>query len=210
MRKTRKLYRDVVVAALASMLANAWIAWVLLSPPHYPVATDDVVLIVDFEPVTKHVDVPRDAEPSADARAHAPRVQHGPAPVRLSNRPEGTVSAPPSNPAEEAQESKPASGQTTAVFLQQAREWGERNREDLKSDPFSKRTPALPGRSAQMFRLREPPSPARLVARIGVLFGADGVTGCTKIDDRVAGYANSGDRAALEMALEYERRLCRP
>ena len=58
--------------------------------------------------------------------------------------------------------------------------------------------------------MREPPSPALLVARIGILFGADGVTGGTKIEDEVAGYANSEDRAALQKAIEYERRHCRP
>jgi len=58
--------------------------------------------------------------------------------------------------------------------------------------------------------MREPPSPARVVALIGVLFGADGVTGCTKIEDEIAGYASSEDRAALERAIGYERQLCRP
>lgn len=98
----------------------------------------------------------------------------------------------------------------TAIFLQQARDWADRHPEGVQGDPFAKRNPPLPGRGAQRFRMREPPSPARVVAMVGVLFGADGVTGCTGIEDEIAGYASANDRAALERAMAYERQLCRP
>jgi hypothetical protein len=210
MRKTRKSYRDVLVATLASLLANAGVAWLLLSPPRAPDVPDEIVLVVDFEPVLRHVVARRSPEPAEVTRRPGPRAQQTSSRHSLTTRPEHVEAASQSASAESIAGAAPVSAATTAVFLQQARDWGERQAVKVPGDPFAKSTPPLPGGGAQRFRLREPPSPARLVARIGIIFGADGVTGCTKIQDRVAGYANSGDRVALQAALEYERRLCRP
>lgn len=210
MRKTRKSYRDVMVATFASLLANAGIAWVLLSPPRAPDVPDEIVLVVDFEPLLLHAAARRSPEPADAARRPGSRAQHTSNRPSLITQPGRLESTSQSASAESTADPAPIAGATTAVFLQQARDWGESQSEKVPGDPFARSTPPLPGSGAQRFRLREPPSPARLVARIGIIFGADGVTGCTKIQDRVAGYANSGDRVALQAAIEYERRLCRP
>lgn len=162
-------------------------------------------MVVDFIPLVRR--------PPEVRRARVPTVV-----TPGVSQPTAGVPEPPAGPRVQTAPTlvtAPASAARThpglsAVLVEPAPDWTARPPGSPSSDPFASRSPPLPGQNAQTFRMREPPSPARMVARIGVLFGADGKTGCSEIGNEIAGYTQAGDRAALQRAIEYERRHCRP
>lgn len=209
-----------MLAALASLLVNALVASMVLSlsrprPPQYrPTRTsNDVVLVVDFVSVLRT----RDPEPARHSRRAAPSAgsdrpfERGQSSTPTRARREVRTKAADSEQSASPATSVPGGKAVTAAFVEQARDWARHHAPaEVQAAPFANRIAALPGRPAQTFRMHDPLSPADVVARIGVLFGADGVTSCTGIEDRIAGYATSGSRAALQEAIDYEKRRCRP
>ncbi|RDZ27382.1 hypothetical protein [Lysobacter silvisoli] len=78
------------------------------------------------------------------------------------------------------------------------------------ADPFAKRTPRLPGAGATLgLPMREPMSAANAVEAVGKLFGGRS-SPCPENRADIAALAAGGDRAALERAVDFERRYCRP
>jgi hypothetical protein len=80
------------------------------------------------------------------------------------------------------------------------------------SDPLRNRRAQLPGGDRRgSFRMKEPVSAARIVERIGQVFGNRPV--CPDIQGRIAGLltaASDGERELLDEELRRDREYCRP
>lgn len=144
-------------------------------------------------------------------RSEGPKLR--PAPVRTNeHRPPPPVATElSSSPAVEAvAPPRPVPADLAA----QARAWVEDQVpvSIAAADPLTRVRPSLPGRSAHRFRETPPRSPAEMVALVGVMFGGGGPGACEEISAAITGQVvdSSTDATALALALEFERRKCRP
>ncbi|HSM11494.1 MAG TPA: hypothetical protein VK827_07995, partial [Lysobacter sp.] len=77
------------------------------------------------------------------------------------------------------------------------------------ADPLANRVAALPGRPANRFRMPAPLSAADVVGFIGQTFG-NGEDPCVLNRADLAAYATGRDARAMELAVDFDRRHCRP
>lgn len=141
--------------------------------------------------------------------AAAPRVETPKPPAhRTPNAPPPTVVAAPVAATPELESGRPLS----AVYVQQAGRERERPPPGMREerDLFANRAPRLPGEGATLgVAMREPISAAAVIEKVGSLFGGRS-SPCPDNRKDIAALATTGDRAALERAVDYERRYCRP
>ena len=93
----------------------------------------------------------------------------------------------------------------------QARAWAEREPQPEVA-PWADRAARLPGRAGERFAMRESPSVARALGKIGELFGGPGYDPdpCPRRRENVAALVAAGDSAALRHEVDFARRNCRP
>ena len=190
----------IVTHLLMAVILNRYLRF----DPPTPSADDEEPLQVVFLPPPR---------PAATATVAAPS-QH---PPRASQtlRPVPTRAAtPPAASTVVADAAVPLPGRPlTAVYVQQVGGLRERPPPGLDTDPadpFAKRTPALPGAGKTLgVRMRDPISAAKVVDAIGGLFGGRS-SPCPDNRKDIAALATGDDRAALDRAVDYERRYCRP
>lgn len=198
----RTLAIAVVIAThlLMVMTLNRYLRF----DPPTPSADDEEPLLVVFLPPPR---------PTATTTVAAPR-QHPPPPSQTLRPVPTTRTAPAPAASAVVVDTAPVSGRPlSAVYVQQAgrlRTGSPPGIDQDAADPFAKRTPALPGAGATLgVPMREPMSAGRVVDAIGGLFGGR-TSPCPDNRKDIAALATGGDRAALERAVDYERRYCRP
>lgn len=105
----------------------------------------------------------------------------------------------------------PAAAPSADVLRAQARAWAEREPQPEVA-PWADRAARLPGRAGERFAMREPPSVARALGKIGELFGGPGYDPdpCPRRRENVAALVAAGDSAALRHEVDFARRNCRP
>lgn len=125
-------------------------------------------------------------------------------------RPAAATAAAPAASKAPTPDAPPDGRPLTAVYLSQARDPSAAppmpQRDLLRDRPV-----ALPGAGEDRFRMREPPSVARVVAGIGRMFGGeDPDAPCRDHRRSIRELSLHGDSADLQRHLDVERRLCRP
>ena len=193
----------LVTCSLAHVLLGLWLARPMqLSPPH------DVALEVSFIPAARLAPAP--AFPIAPSR---------PAPPRAAERARApTPSAPPDPPAErEPAETLRTTLPDTARLLDVADMAARAAAGPMRSttrDPTRRRAAKLPGRAApytpEAIVLRDPITPATVVAIVGSLFGGN-YNPCpdtrSKIED-LTSRNDPRDADELMILIDRERRRC--
>lgn len=199
---------DRGAALLVALAVNGWAVWALaqaMRPASQPEAR---AVILQAVWLARHARdrVPPVSTPSRPATAHSTqRRPHSPTPpdtVAPHIRAQGEPPADPMAP-------RPMS----AVYLAQIRHAAadEMAAAIAAPDPLADRTVRLPGRAVHRFRMSEPMSAARAVARVGQLFGgSDPAEPCRSNRAQIAALGTQGDSKRLQQELDFERRLCRP
>jgi hypothetical protein len=142
----------------------------------------------------------------------APVVASAPAPSSIVRSPHVKVPlAAPSASVQDASAAKvPIS--MSAVFIDQGKRWAEAQArgDGFGRDPPARRNPALPGRQADTFRMRDPVSPLAVLRSIGKAFaGADYSTDpCPRIHENIAGLTPGGDGERLQEELRRQHAYC--
>lgn len=202
MRKTGKPRGERIAAWTVVFIVHALLGWTLLQLPastRGATPTDsalDLVWVAAPPQSVSSTPQARVRSVTADPRAMASRATPA------------QPSAPPTHEANEPAATQPLS----AVFIRQAIEQAARDAPGaIQADPFANRTARLPGRAANRFRMRPPPSLAERVAAVGKLFGgADYETDpCRSVSKSINELSQAGDSRVLQDALDYERRYCR-
>lgn len=205
----RKRDRWLQVAVLATcsvahVLLGLWLAQpVHLSPPK------DVALEVTFIPAATRAAAP--AFPLAPLQSAAPRAAGR---VRVP-----TPSAPPDLPTRQpTEEARPSAQPDTARLLDVAEMAARAAAGPMRSaprDPTRRRVPNLPGRAKpytpEAIVLRDPITPATVVAMVGTLFGGN-YDPCPDTRSKIRDLTSRNDpRDADELMIliDRERRRCR-
>jgi hypothetical protein len=200
MEKAGKPRGDRIAAWTVVFIAHALLGWALTrlpAPTRDAMTTDSALDLV-------WVAVPRVVPSASQARARSAASGLPASPSRsLPVRPE--PSPPSTHEANEPAATQPLS----AVFIQQALERAVREPPGSpRADPFANRIARLPGRAANTFRMRPPPSLAERVAQVGKLFGG-GDDPCRSVSKSINELSQAGDSRDLQDALDYEKRFCR-
>ena len=207
MRKARRrpactARRDAMAAAAGALALHAWLAWGLNellmggSRPAPMVAVESVLQVVWLTPRAV-MEIPR------------------PAPIPRRGLGEVAVARPDSRsddiPAEPAPLPPPPAQPLSGVLQGQARDWARQQAplEFAGADPLANRVAALPGRPANRFRMPAPLSAADVVGFIGQTFG-NGEDPCVLNRADLAAYATGRDAGAMALAVDFDRRHCRP
>lgn len=101
-------------------------------------------------------------------------------------------------------------------LLEQARDMGQQRDEaasNFRNDPFADRPARLPTADANRFRMRDPITPARVLAWVGQHVTSPAgyeKDPCPRNKRNIEGMLAQGDSSRLQMELEFERRHCRP
>lgn len=190
-----------IVIATHLLMGLALNRFLRVDPSAPGTAADEPLQVVFLPP-------PRTQRASPSAAA-ARRVETPQPPVhRTPNAPPPAIVAAPVAPAPKLESGRPLS----AVYVQQAGRERERPPPGLREerDLFANRAPRLPGEGATLgVPMREPISTAAVIEKVGSLFGGRS-SPCPDNRKDIAALATTGDRAALERAVDYERRYCRP
>lgn len=192
-----------IVIATHLLMALALNRFLRLDLPAASAREDEALQVVFVSP-------PRDTRarpPAASSARAAPTSTAAPAP-----RPTRALPAPAATPAVVATPEPLAGRPLSAVYVQQAGRLRERPPPGLEpqADAFASRSPRLPGAGATLgVPMREPISAASVIEKVGSLFGGRS-SPCPDNRKDIAALAVGGDRAALERAVDYERRYCRP
>ena len=190
-----------MAAAAGTLALHAWLAWgvneLLIggSRPAPIVAVESVLQVVWLAP-----------------RAVTPMPR--PALIPRSPRAVVAVARPDSrsdDPAEPAPLAPPPAQPLSGVLQGQVRDWAQQQAplEFAGADPLANRVAALPGRAADRFRMPPPLSAADIVGFIGQTFG-NGEDPCVLNRADLAAHATGRDAGALALAVDFDRRHCRP
>lgn len=204
--RTRKWWVEqtwigALVIATHLLMALALNRFLRFDPPAAS-AREDEALQVLFVSSPRRTNTPAPAPSSARAAAASlPPARTRPAPPAPATA--TTVEAAP----------EPLAGRPlSAVYVQQAGRQRERPPPGLEpqSEAFASRSPRLPGAGATLgVPMREAISAASVIEKVGSLFGGRS-SPCPDNRKDIAALATGDDRAALERAVDYERRYCRP
>lgn len=100
----------------------------------------------------------------------------------------------------------------SAVFIEQARQLRAAGDDAgaLRRDALARLAARLPGRQANTFRMRAPPSIRGALRKIGAMAGGPGYTPdpCPRIADNLNALSQDGNNAQLQEELRRKRRLC--
>lgn len=149
-------------------------------------------------------------QPTPATAAHLPPVATTRVvPTRVVRRP--IALAPVAAP---ASESVPDAGVSTAELQEQGRQWArEQAPPGFQPAPLRSRRAQLPGGDrADAFRMRQPPSPKRVMGFIARAFGDPGPP-CPRIQANISGLlagSSERERKLLDEELRRDRELCRP
>lgn len=202
MDSTRGPRPDAALAIIITALVHVALAWGLsraMRPLPAPIVDKPLQIVW----VSRHKAPPGVVEPTGNVEP----VRH-PAQIRRAPAEIGTSAVA----AEEDPRPTPESARPmTAVYLMQVRDPMGKAAVQA-ADPLADRVAELPGAGAGRFRMKPPPTGvAGVVASVGKLFGAeDAGAPCRENRRNIGELAASGDSAALQQQLEFERRLCRP
>jgi hypothetical protein len=204
MGHARKLRGDRIAAWTVVCIAHAALGWLLMRPPMPPrsEAAADSALDLVWVAAARTADHPR-----VQARRAVPAASGRPAVNSVRPASHGAPAMPT-----HAEAAPSASQSMSAVFIRQAGEMAARQAPgSFQPDPFADRAVRLPGRAANTFRMRPPPSLAQRLAKVGKLFGgADYETDpCRSVSKSINDLSQDGDSRVLQDALDYERRYCR-
>jgi len=140
----------------------------------------------------------------------APAVASASSPVARNRKLKAPLAAPP-----DSVRDAPTAGVSvpmSAVFIDQGRRWAEARAGDdgFGRDPLAHRDPALPGRRADTFRMRDPVSPQAVLRRIGTVFAGTNYSTdpCPRIRENIAGLAPGGDGERLQEELRRQHAYC--
>lgn len=190
-----------LVIATHLLMALALNRFLRFDPPAASAREDEALQVV-------FVSSPRDTRAPTPAPSSA-RAAPTAAPAPRATR---ALPAPAATPTVEAAPEPLGGRPLSAVYLQQAGRPRDRPPPGLEpqADAFASRNPRLPGAGATLgVPMREPISAASVIEKVGSLFGGRS-SPCPDNRKDIAALAVGGDRAALERAVDYERRYCRP
>jgi hypothetical protein len=197
------------VLAWCCLLVAHLIAWWWLTRPHavpQPAIGSDGLDVVWIEPVLPQTPKQMPIAGSPRPSSSAPNSVRDDTPRRDQSAP---VALPIADPPAEPETSRPLS----AVFLEQGRAWAQTQHQpdDFARNPLTRRTVPRADERRDRFVMREPITPASVVAGIGELFGGPGYTTdpCPRIRDNITNLATGGESAPLDEELRRDRRLCR-
>lgn len=205
MRRDRKFDVDRLPAFAVALGLHALVAtWWLHVPPPAP-ATDAgealQVVWVERPPPAKQAQAPSIAsQPAAVpatpvARAIAPRPRRPDAPAPAAAKPVEVAPAP-----------------TAAALLAQGAALArEGARHDFHRNPLVDRPPSRIEAPGERIRMRDPLTPARVMAAVGQLFGGSGyeTDPCPRIIRNLGALRTAGaDDPALQEELRRHRRFC--
>jgi hypothetical protein len=167
------------------------------------------VIFIDSAPAlapTSALPTPNTAPTPSTRASERTRKQRDPTPAaeRLADEPASHATVAPTG--------RPLS----MVYIAQARLQAEAEarspRNAAPADPFARRTPTLPGKPGERFRMQKPLSAADVVAGIGKLFGGPGYSAdpCEDLARNIAALAIQGDSWELRHDMEFEKNACRP
>lgn len=188
----------IVTHLLMALALNRFLRF---DPPAASTRADEALQVV-FVSSPRDTSAPAPAPPTARAAATTAR------PPRTRPTPPAPATAPTVEAATEPLAGRPLS----AVYVQQAGRQHERPPPGMEpqAEAFASRSPRLPGAGATLgVPMREPISAASVIEKVGSLFGGRS-SPCPDNRKDIAALATTGDRAALERAVDYERRYCRP
>lgn len=189
-----------VAAWMVVLIVHAVLGWMLLrlpTPVRKATASDSALDLV-------WIAAPRSPSPTQRRSARAESASRSPRISRVT--PLQREPAPSTVP----QANEPAAAQPlSADFIHRAVESAVREPPGtFNADPFANRATRLPGRAANTFRMRTPPTLAERVAMVGKLFGG-GDDPCRSARDSINELSQAGDSRELQNALDYEKRFCR-
>lgn len=200
---------DRVLAWCCVLVAHLLAWWWLTRPQVVPppgVEADglDVVWIEPARPVAPMppaADVPSQPAASAMAGVHDDTVDRR------------TEASSASTPIAEAAVDPDSAPSLSAVFIDQGREWAQRQHppDEFARNPLTHRTVPRAEPRRDRFAMREPVTPASVVASIGKLLGGPDYTTdpCPRIRDNIANLATGGPSELLDEELRRDRQLCR-
>jgi hypothetical protein len=190
--------------AIASAVALGWLGlvgrWLLGAAP-----VSGQVEVAPMELVWLAPAPPPPARTPARSVRRTPHRARAAAPVRLA--PATTLQAV--TLPERAAANTPAS---TQALVTQARAWADAQATAPARDPWADRTTHLPGRTTDRFAMREPPSVAGALAKVGKLFGGAGYQPdpCPRRRENVTALLAAGDSAQLRHEMDFVQRKCNP
>jgi hypothetical protein len=196
---------DRVLAWCCVLIAHVLALW-WLTRPHAAtqpgIESDglDVVWVEPARPVapTPPADVPPQPAPSATASVQDEVDRRLEAPSISTPTAEAVIDPAPA---------------LSAVFIEQGREWErqQHSADDFARNPLTHRTVPRAEPRRDSFAMREPVSPASVVASIGKLLnGPDYTTDpCPRIRDNINNLATGGPSELLDEELRRDRQLCR-
>jgi hypothetical protein len=191
-------------AWLCVVAVHAGLLWLLVQPPGLRPADKSEQLrlrLVFLEPVRPTTQVAVTSLPAV-ATAQAVTTRSARPSVALP-----PVDAPANKPA-------PDSAVPATELLEQGRRWArEQSPPGFQATPLRSRRAQLPGGDrADVFRMREPPSPKRVMGFIARAFGDPGPP-CPRIQANISGLlaaTSERERKLLDEELRRDRELCRP
>ncbi len=188
--------------AAALLLHAAFLTWVIVSSGHadervVDPAALDVIWIERAQPATEPLP-PEQSAQQQDATIPpgiAPPV--APASVARQVEPTQPVAPEPSRP-------------LSAVFIEQGKALERRQPvDDFGHNPLTASVPSL-GDTNERIRMREPMTAAKVVARIGQVFGGPGyeTSPCPRIRRNIAALGTGGDSELLQEEVRRHRQFC--
>lgn len=205
--RTQGPVTDRAIASAIAVAAHAALAaWLLWSRDAGPAAQGreealHVVWIERPRPLAAPAPPPDPSLPPDATQPRSPRVVAETAPARTTATPAAPL---PSEPAP----ARPLS----AVFIEQGRALAEaRHGHDFKRNPLVDRQAVRIDAAPERIRMQDPLTPAKVVARIGVLFGGPGyeTDPCPRIRRNLGNLATAGrDDEGLQEELRRHRQFC--
>jgi hypothetical protein len=196
---------DRVLAWCCVLIAHVIALWWLMrpqvaQPPDVEADGLDVVWIEPARPAAPlpPADVPPQPAPSATNSAQDEADRRAEAPSTSTPTADAVIDPDPA---------------PSLSFIEQGREWArqQHSTDDFARNPLTHRTVPRAEARRDRFAMREPISPASVVATIGKLLnGPDYTTDpCPRIRDNITNLATGGPSELLDEELRRDRQLCR-
>ena len=202
---------DRVLAWCCVLIAHL-LAWWWLTRPQVaqpPGVEADGLDVVWIEPARQVAPEPPLADIPPQPAASAAATAHD----EMGDRRSETLTPPSSTSTAEAVVDPDPSPSLSAVFIEHGREWVQRQHPpgDFARNPLTHRTVPRAEPRRDKFAMREPVSPASVVASIGKLLGGPDYTTdpCPRIRDNITNLAIGGPSELLDEELRRDRQLCR-
>lgn len=189
--------------AIAATVAFGWLAlvgrWLLHVAPVSRQTTVAPMELLWLAPAPA-------APPTTGHRRASARDPHPAAVARNARSTALQAVAPPDRPA------MPDATPSPDALRAQARAWADAQAQETAAAPWADRAARVPGQAAERFAMRDPPSLAGALGKVGALFGGPGYDPdpCPRRRENLAALVAAGDSARLRHELDFVRRHCRP